>query len=258
MSKISDAFNNGKALITFVMAGDPSINKTHDIILSLAASGSDIIEIGIPFSDSIADGPVIVEAANRAIEKGVSVNDIFALTKKVRRKSEIPLVVMTSLNIVSAYGIEKFFAGAGKAGINGAILPDLSVEESYAVSQIAKNNGVDLIFLVSPNSSQERMKAAADATSGFLYMVSLTGTTGKRKALSEGLLEFSKSLRSITDKPIAIGFGISDTKQAHAAAQFADGVIVGSALVDLIHKSKGQTKKISSFAAALKASISRP
>jgi len=234
MSRIKDAFKGRKALITFIMAGDPSIAATEKTVYELEKSGADMIEIGIPFSDSIADGPVIVNAAQRAIKKGVGAKDCIKLVSKLRKKTSIPIIFMTSYNIPFSYGIEKFLKDCSKAGIDGLILPDLPFEEAKAVSAYAKKNGIDLIFLIAPNTPETRARKLAKLSRGFIYLISLTGVTGVRSLLSASIGESVRHVRKYTDKPIAVGFGISTPDQAKQAAKYADGIIVGSAIVKKI------------------------
>jgi len=252
MSRIENAFKGKKALITFIMAGDPSLAATEKAILEIEKAGADIIEIGIPFSDSIADGPVIVDAAQRAIKRGVGAKESIKLVLKLRKKTSIPIVFMTSYNIPFSYGVEKFLKDCSKAGVDGLILPDLPFEEAKAVSASAKKNGIDLIFLIAPNTADERAKKLAELSRGFIYLISVTGITGIRKTLSSSIGESVRRIRKYTDKPIAVGFGISTPDQAKQAAEYADGVIVGSAIVKMIG---ARTQSLSKFVSSLKKTI---
>jgi len=233
------------------MAGDPSLAATEKAVYELEKSGADIIEIGIPFSDSVADGPVIVNAAQRAIKKGVSAKDCMKLVSKLRKKTNIPIVFMTSYNIPFSYGAEKFLKDCSKAGVSGLILPDLPFEEAKAFSSSAKNNGIDLIFLIAPNTPDARAKKLAKLSRGFIYLISLTGVTGVRTSLSSSIGQSVKRIRRFTRKPIAVGFGISNADQAASAAKYADGVIVGSAIVRLI----SAKRSVGEFVLGLKRSI---
>ncbi len=253
MSRIKNAFKARKALITFIMAGDPSLAATEKAVNELEKGGADIIEIGIPFSDSVADGPVIVNAAQRAIKKGVSAKDCIKLVSRLRKKTDIPIVFMTSYNIPFFYGAEKFLKDCSKAGVNGLILPDLPFEEAKAFSSSAKNKGIDLIFLIAPNTPDARAKKLAALSHGFIYLISLTGVTGIRTSLSSSIGESVKRIRRFSSKPIAVGFGISNADQAASAAKYADGVIVGSAIVRLISAKNPVWK----FVLGLKKSISK-
>lgn len=257
MSRIENAFKGKKALITFIMAGDPSLAATEKAVLELEKAGADIVEIGIPFSDSIADGPVIVDAAQRAIKRGVSAKGCIKLVSKLRKNTSIPIVFMTSYNIPFSYGTEKFLKDCSKAGVDGLILPDLPFEEAKAVSLSAKKYGIDLIMLVAPNTPDTRAKKLAGMSRGFIYLISITGVTGARKTLSSSIGENVRRIRKYTDKSIAVGFGISTPDQAGHAAKYADGVIVGSAIVKMIGAGfkPARTISLSKFVSSLKNNI---
>lgn len=227
-----------------MMAGDPDLGATEKLVYEFEKNGAGIIELGIPFSDSIADGPTIVEAANRAINNGVDASKVIDLVKKIRQKSNIPLVFMTSYNILFKYGVSKFIIDAGSAGVDGLILPDLPIEESPKIISLSKNNNIDVIFLLAPNSSLKRIKAVSKASGGFIYLMSVTGITGARKQLSDTIGQSIRRIRSFTSKPIAIGFGISTPEQAKKVSKYADGVIVGSAVVNLINKNRRDAVKL--------------
>jgi len=231
MSRLSAVFDNKKTLITFIMAGYPSLPSTKELVTRLDKAGADILEIGIPFSDSVADGPVIVTAASKAIKKGVSAASVIKLTAKIRKRTLIPIIYMTSYNILNAYGLEKFVKASKKSGADGLIIPDLPPEESLTLQRLAKAAGLDLIFLLAPNSSTDRIKAAAKASTGFIYLMSITGITGVRKDFSGSVSRMVSKIKRFTNKPVAVGFGISTPCQAKKAAAIADGVIVGSAIV---------------------------
>lgn len=248
MSRISGAFNKKKALIVFIMAGDPSLAKTEQLVYQIEKAGADIIEIGIPFSDSIADGPTIQASAMRALRKGTSASDAIKIASKIRKHSKIPLIFMTSFNILSAYGVARFVRDSKRAGVDGLIIPDLPVDASGRI----KKHGLDLIFLAAPNSSDEHIKMIAKRSSGFIYAVSISGITGARSHLNLQAQMVISKLRKLTRTPISIGFGISNTKQAKDASKLADGVIVGSAVIDVIAKKKNVGK----FVADLKKAIS--
>jgi len=237
MSKISAVFGKKKPLIAFIMAGDPSLSATEKLAVELDRAGADILEIGIPFSDSVADGPVIVTAASKAIKKGVSASSVIKLTAKIRKRTLIPIIYMTSYNILNAYGLEKFVKASKKSGADGLIIPDLPPEESLALQRLAKAAGLDLIFLLAPNSSTDRIKAAAKASTGFIYLMSITGITGVRNDFSGSVSKTVSKIRKFTKKPVAVGFGISSPEHAKRAAAIADGVIVGSAIVKEAAKS---------------------
>ena len=248
MTRISGAFKNNKALIVFIMAGDPSLAKTEQLVYQIEKAGADIIELGIPFSDSIADGVTIQGAATRALNKGTTAADAIKLVKKIRKRSSIPLIFMTSFNILMSYGLNKFVKDSASVGIDGLIIPDLPVDEADSI----KKNGMDLIFLVSPNSGDEHIKMIAKKSSGFIYAVSIAGITGARKDLHLQVKAAIQKIRKLTRIPVAIGFGISNPKQAAEASKLADGIIVGSAVIDVISK---KPKQVGKFVASLKKSI---
>jgi tryptophan synthase alpha chain len=241
MSSISNVFKKNKALIAFITAGDPDLAATEKLIYILAASGADIIELGVPFSDSIADGPTIQSSYQRALRKNVDLKSILGLVKKVKtlkklkRRKVVPIILMGSYNLFYKYGINKFAAEAAAAGVDGLIVPDLPPEDSRLLQSACKKCKMDTIFLVSPVSSPQRIKLAAKSSTGFIYLISLTGITGERRQLPKTLKDSVQRLRRITKKPIAVGFGISTPEQARSVAKLADGVIVGSAIVKLAH-----------------------
>ena len=248
MSNISSVFKkNNKALIVFIMAGDPSLAKTEQLVYQIEKAGADIIELGIPFSDSIADGVTIQGAATRALNKGTTAADAIKLVKKIRKRSSIPLIFMTSFNILMSYGLNKFVKDSASAGIDGLIIPDLPIDEADSI----KKNGLDLIFLVSPNSSDEHIKMITKKSSGFIYAVSIAGITGARKDLHLQVKTAVQKVKKLTKTPVAIGFGISNPKQAKEASKLADGIIVGSAVIDVIAKKKN----VGRFVANLKKAI---
>lgn len=238
MSSIPGAFQRGKAFIGFVTAGDPSMEKTEEFILAMVSAGTDLIEIGIPFSDPIAEGPVIQRANIRALSAGAAIAQIFALVERLRRKTQVPLVFLTYLNPVFHYGYERFFKRCADAGVDGIIIPDMPFEEQGEARGIAQLHGVDLISLIAPTSEQ-RIKAIAASAQGFLYVVSSLGVTGVRGAIETDLEAIVKAARLETTIPIAVGFGVSTPAQAAQIARIADGVIVGSAIVKIIEEYQG-------------------
>jgi tryptophan synthase alpha chain len=245
---ITKAFKKRKALITFITAGDPNLKTTEKLIKDLERSGADIIELGIPFSDPLADGPIIQASHQRALKNNVSLADVFKLVK--RAKATVPIVFMLSANLVEKYGWDKFYADCEASGVSGAIIPDLPPEETSNI-----NGNVESIFLIAPTTSEERIKKITSACAGFVYLVSTTGITGKRTKLAEGLAGTIATIRKYTSLPIAIGFGISNPAQAKEAVKNADGVIVGSAIVELIAKKQFNklNKLVASFRKALDA-----
>ena len=250
MTRITNAFSKRKALITFITAGDPSLAGTEKLIYQLEQAGADIIELGIPFSDPLADGPVIQASHQRALKKNVSLADVFKLVAGARKKTQVPICFMLSFNLVVKYGVEKFYSDCAKFGVDGAIIPDLPPEECLMPNAKCPTNE---IYLIAPTSTDERIKLAAEKSSGFVYLISVAGITGKRQALAEDLSQLVAKVKRYTKLPVAIGFGISTPTQAAEAAKIADGVIVGSAIVDLIAKKK--LGSIPKFVASLRNAI---
>jgi tryptophan synthase alpha chain len=233
MSRIEQAFGKGKAFIGFVTGGDPSIEKSEEFILQMIDAGADLIEIGIPFSDPVAEGPVIQAANARALNAGANLAKIFTLAENIRKKTETPLVFLTYFNPVFKYGADAFFRRCAEAGIDGVIIPDLPFEESAEARVPAASFGVDLIPLVAP-TSERRIKEIAQSASGFLYVVSSMGVTGARSKIETDLTGIIRTAREASKIPIAVGFGINTPEQAAEIAKIADGVIVGSAIVKIV------------------------
>lgn len=230
---IKDAFKNGKAFVAFITAGDPNLDKTAEYILEMERAGADLIEIGIPFSDPIAEGVVIQEADLRALQSGTTTDGIFDMVEKLRRKTDMPLVFMGYLNPVFHYGYERFFARCKECGISGIIIPDLPYEEKGECEEIAAKYGVDVISMIAPTSAA-RIRAIASEAKGFLYVVSSMGVTGIRSEIKTDLAAILAAVREASDIPAAVGFGINTPEQAAKVAEIADGVIVGSAIVKII------------------------
>ena len=230
---IKDAFKNGKAFVAFITAGDPNLDKTAEYILEMERAGADLIEIGIPFSDPIAEGVVIQEADLRALQSGTTTDGIFDMVEKLRRKTDMPLVFMGYLNPVFHYGYERFFARCKECGISGIIIPDLPYEEKGECEEIAAKYGVDVISMIAPTSAA-RIRAIASEARGFLYVVSSMGVTGIRSEIKTDLASILAAVREASDIPAAVGFGINTPEQAAKVAEIADGVIVGSAIVKII------------------------
>lgn len=233
MSKIKDAFENGKAFIGFVTAGDPNLQVSEQIMLSMVKAGCDLIEIGIPFSDPIAEGPVIQEANLRSLSQGTTTDKVFELTKKVSAQVDIPLVYMTYLNVLFKYGYDRFLQKAKDAGISGVIIPDMPYEEKDELQSVAKKYGIEVVSLIAP-TSEDRIKMIASDAEGFVYAVSSLGVTGTRSEIKTDLESITKAIKEATDIPVAIGFGINTPEQAKKYSHLADGVIVGSAIVKII------------------------
>lgn len=230
---IKDAFGHGKAFIPFITAGDPNLDKTVEYILEMERAGADLIEIGIPFSDPIAEGVVIQEADLRALQSGTTTDGIFDMVEKLRQKTDMPLVFMGYLNPVFHYGYERFFKRCAECGISGIIIPDLPYEEKGECDEIAARYGVDVISMIAPTSAS-RIRAIASEAEGFLYVVSSMGVTGVRSEIKTDLASILSAVREASDIPAAVGFGINTPEQAAKIAQVADGVIVGSAIVKII------------------------
>lgn len=248
-----------KALITFITAGDPDLPTTKELIFTLEKSGADIIELGIPFSDPAADGPTIQLSSERAVKKGVHLNDVLGLVKEVRETSEVPIVLFGYYNPVFSFGLKKFAKSARAAGADGVLIVDLPPEEADELKTELDQVGMDLIFLLTPTSDEGRMRLVSGKASGFIYFVSVTGVTGARTELSERLPSFVKKVRRFTDVPVGVGFGISTPEQAKEVSAYSDGVIVGSAIINIIAKNAGSKdllKKVGSFVSALKGAIS--
>jgi tryptophan synthase alpha chain len=255
MSKIPNAFAGGKAFIAFLTAGDPDLEKTEEYILAMADAGADLIEIGIPFSDPIAEGEVIQAANIRALASGAILPRIFEMVRNVRKKTAVPLVFLTYINPVFKYGYERFFAECAQSGMDGIIIPDLPYEEKSEIRDIAEKNGVDLITLIAP-TSKERIRTLAQSARGFVYLVSSMGVTGVRKEIGTDIESIVRDVRAVTDTPVAVGFGISEPSQAKAVASSADGVIVGSAIVKIIEKYGADAEKaLKEYVGAMKAAV---
>lgn len=239
MSRIQEAFADKKAFIGFLTAGDPSLEKTKEFILEMVRGGADLIEIGIPFSDPIAEGPVIQEANLRALKAGITTDRLFELVQLVRRESEVPLVFLTYLNPVYHYGYEAFFTRCEECGLDGIIIPDLPYEEKGELAAVAAKHKVDYISLIAP-TSKERIRKIAREASGFIYVVSSMGVTGVRSEIKTDLQSIISTVKTETKVPCAVGFGINTPAQAQTIGAYADGIIVGSAIVRLIARYGGE------------------
>jgi tryptophan synthase alpha chain len=237
-TRIQSLFKNPKrkALIAYITAGDPTPERTPELVAALERGGADLIELGVPFSDPIADGPVIQRGADRALKAGTNVHKVLDMAKKIRETSEIPLLLFTYLNPVLRYGLDALARDAKAAGIDGCLLTDVSVEEAEPYVAAMRKSGLDTVFLGAPTSTPERLKLVAEYSTGFVYLVSRTGVTGEQSSLSNTVAPLIDSMRAITKLPLAVGFGISTPEQARDVAQLADGVVVGSAFVRLIEQ----------------------
>lgn len=234
MSNIQKAFHHGKAFIAFVTCGDPDLETSARLVREMAAAGADIIELGIPFSDPTAEGPVIQAANARALDGGVTTDQIFALVREVRKDVSVPLAIMTYANVVFSYGIERFLANAANVGLDGLILPDVPFEEKLEFAPACRRAGIDFISLIAP-TSRERIQMIAAEAEGFVYCVSSLGVTGERSSITTDLDAMVRLVREANPTvPCAVGFGISTPEQARQIAQLADGVIVGSAIVRMV------------------------
>lgn len=237
MSNIKSAFYNKKAFIPFITCGDPDLHTTEKIVYEMADNGADLIELGIPFSDPVAEGVTIQKASQRALDNGVTTDKIFEMVMRIRKNTNIPLVFMTYANIVFSYGSEKFISRASELNIDGIILPDVPYEESDEFSGICSKYNMDLISLIAP-TSKERIANIAKQAKGFVYCVSSLGVTGIRQNITTDLKSIITEIKANTNIPAAIGFGISTPVQAKNMAEIADGVIVGSAIVKLCEEYK--------------------
>ncbi|MBR3042376.1 MAG: tryptophan synthase subunit alpha [Eubacterium sp.] len=233
MSRIYKAFENKKAFIAFLTAGDPDYETSLNNFRAVIEAGADLIEVGIPFSDPIAEGPVIQEADIRALASGMTTDKVFQLVKDLRKDYDIPIVYMTYANPVYHYGTEKFFQKASEAGADGIIIPDCPFEERHEFDETAAKYGMDFISMIAPTSA-DRIKMIASQAKGFLYVVSSLGVTGVRSEITTDINSIVKLIKEATDTPAAIGFGISTPEQAQKMSQVADGVIVGSAMVRIV------------------------
>ena len=228
------AVQHEKALIAYIMAGDPSLEDTESYVLQLADAGADIIELGVPFSDPIADGPVIQQAAGRALRSGTTLKKILATVTALRARTQLPLVLMTYYNSLLQYGERAFCADARQAGVDGVIVPDLPPDEAASLRALAQEGGLDVIFLVAPTSPAKRQASIARLSRGFIYYISLTGITGAKLTDKFDVEKKVREIRRYSKTPVAVGFGITTPEDTRQVASFADGVIVGSALVKII------------------------
>ena len=247
-----------KALIAYVMAGDPSLQDTEQLVVEFEQAGADIIELGVPFSDPIADGPVIQQAAERALRSGTSVRTILSMVTRLRARTQIPLVLMAYYNNIHAFGPERFCQEAAQAGIDGLIIPDMPPDEAVSLKGPAAAAGLQLIFLLAPTSTEERRTFVARQSQGFVYYVSLTGITGAKLRNLADVGKNVEKIRKVTHVPVAVGFGVATPEDAANVAAIADGVIVGSAIVKQIaaHQQKpDMVKHVAEFVRSLKAAM---
>ncbi|UCD08670.1 MAG: tryptophan synthase subunit alpha [Dehalococcoidales bacterium] len=256
MSRIDKVFaeKGQTALIAYITSGYPSIDATLKAVPVLAESGCDIIELGIPFSDPLADGVTIQNASYHALQNGITPEICLELADDLSKKVDTPLVFMSYYNPIYHYGTEKFCKDCAASGVDGLIIPDLPPEEGTEIEGSSLNNGIDLIYLLAPTSDVERIRVGAEHSRGFIYLVSVTGVTGARNFLPSGLKDFVTSVRNVTDKPLCVGFGISTPEQASQVGSLADGVIVGSKIVQLL-ESDDSFSRIGTFISNLRRAL---
>ena len=262
MGRISDRFaalreRGEKALIPFVTAGDPDLETTEALVLALVEAGADLVELGVPFSDPLAEGPTIQRSSERALRSGTSLRRIFGLVESLRAQVDVPLILMGYANVPLTMGALNFASEAAKMGVDGTIIVDIPPDEEPEFFNTLETAGIDGILLASPTTTPERLEMLANKTRGFLYYVSLTGVTGARRSLADGIEESVKRAKSVADIPVCVGFGVSTPAHAAAVGAFADGVVVGSALVDRIEKASSRTAAVDA-AAAFIAELKQP
>ena len=256
MSRITLKFNQlkktgRKALIPYIMSGDPSLSATKKYVLELEDAGADMIELGVPFSDPLADGPTIQRASERSLKHGTTLKKVLGMVKEIRIKTDIPLLLMTYYNPVFKFGIDRFIRAAVTAGVDGVIIPDLIPDEAGEFMAISRRQGLETVFLLAPTSTRDRIRKVSGASTGFIYYVSITGITGAKLSLGKGMESTLNVLKAVTKKPVAVGFGISKPAEARMVSKLADGVIIGSAIVKLIAQRKSITHFIKSIRNAI-------
>jgi tryptophan synthase alpha chain len=247
-----------RALVPYFTAGDPSLADTRRLVAEAARRGADVIELGVPFSDPLADGPVIQRAAMRALAAGTTLPRLLEMVSELRAEASVPLVLFTYYNPVLAFGLEAFARAAVRAGVDGVMVVDLPPEEADPLARAAEAAGLDVVYLVAPTSTPERLRLIARRSRGFIYMVSLRGVTGERQELPPDLAAQIGTLRRVTDKPVCVGFGISTPEQVAAVGRLADGAVVGSAIVRLVEERSGAPSlvdDVGAFIAELKAPL---
>jgi len=260
MTRIGRMFGNlkregRKGLVAYLTAGDPSPDRTPALVEAMVRGGADLIELGVPFSDPIADGPVIQRAGYRALQAGTTLESVLGIARRIRERSEVPLLLFTYLNPVLRYGLERLACDAAASGIDGCLLTDASVEEAHEYTGAMHRHGLDTVFLAAPTSTPRRLKLVAEYSSGFVYLVSRTGVTGERESLSAGVAPLVSAVRAVTDLPLAVGFGISRPEHVAELGRLVDAVVVGSAFVRLIERNADNTSleiQLESFTRELK------
>lgn len=256
MSRVRDVFSKGKAFIPFITAGDPDLATTEKLVPAMAKAGADLIELGIPFSDPIAEGIVIQEADMRALEAGTTTDKLFDSVKRIRKETDVPLAFMTYINPIFVYGSERFIKNAAECGIDALIVPDMPFEEREELLPLCQRFGVELISLIAP-TSKDRIQTIASESEGFIYCVSSMGVTGVRTEINTNIAEMVSLVKEVKDIPCAIGFGISTPEQAKEMSKHADGVIVGSAIVKIAAKyGKDCVEPICQYVKEMKAAVS--
>jgi len=249
---------NHKALVAFLTAGDPDLDATKKLFSVVEKNGADIIEIGVPFTDPLADGPVILQSALRSLDAGTTLKKILRMVSEIRETSETPIVLMSSFNPIFVYGEKTFVDDAVRAGVDGVIIPDLPPEEAEELARYAGKKGLDVIYLIAPTSTADRVEMVARKSCGFIYYISLAGVTGVRSSLADGLQEKVSQVKKTTALPVLIGFGISGPDQARRAAAISDGVIIGSAIMKIIEQTKDPAQReteVGNFIAKVKQAI---
>ena len=245
-------------LVAYLTCGDPDIATTREIVLAACRTGADVIELGVPFSDPVADGPVIQRASERALRNGTSLENVLELAREVRQQTETALIVFSYLNPVLRFGLEKFCKQAVKAGVDGALITDLTVEEAGEYRRLMAAHNLDTIFLAAPTSTDKRLKAIAEACRGFVYAVSRTGITGTQQQLAIEAEQLVKRIRKFTKLPVAVGFGISNAQQFRQVGQFADAAVMGSAIVQAVEQNPGrEAEAVAELVTAMKTGAPR-
>ena len=258
INRIARSLNNRPALVAYVTCGDPDLATTRDIVLAACRAGADVIELGVPFSDPVADGPVIQRASERALRQGTSLEQVLQLAREVRQETDAGLIVFSYFNPVLRFGLERFCSEAAKAGVDGALITDLTVEEAGEYRQQMAAHKLATVFLAAPTSTDKRLKAIAEACQGFVYAVSRTGITGTQKELANDAQDLVKRIRKFTSLPVAVGFGISNAEQFAHVGQFADAAAVGSAIVQAIEQNPGnEVQAVSDLICQMKSRVRR-
>ena len=260
MSRIASVFNQPghTALIPYITVGYPTVEATLKVVPLLASGGCDIVELGIPFSDPLADGATIQKASFHALENGVTPQLCLEVAKQLSQMVETPLVFMTYFNPVFSYGLEEFCSACAGSGVSGLIIPDLPLEEGLELETITQRQGLDLIYLLAPTSTEERIRMVAERSRGFIYLVSVTGVTGARDRLPANLDAFVARVRKVATQPLCVGFGISTPEQARRVAQIADGVIVGSRIIQLMEAEDSFISPVGNFIKGLRQALDEP